>query len=499
MWQELAHGMQILLSDWNVLVLVLGVAWGIFCGALPGITGSIGVALLLPFTYGMEPAGAIIMLCASYSGSMFGGSISTILLGVPGTASAAATLLDGRALYERGQGGLAVGVALTASAIGGVIGSVILILFATGLATVALAFGPPEYLALGVFGLTILSSLSKNIVKGFIAGIIGMMVATVGLDHFSGMSRYTFGMHELLNGIDFLPALIGLFALAEIFKQSGEGMKSVTDIKSGMSTATLPSFKQLRSLWKSIGIGGVIGTVIGIMPGAGGSISSWVAYSQARNASKTPEEFGHGSLEGIAAPESANNAGEGGSLIPTLALGIPGSNTTAIMMAALTLHGISPGPMLFVEHPEVVNGVYVAVFFANFVMLALGYVALKPVLGITKVPQHMVLASIFLLVCVGIFALQNNTFDLKVMLVFGLMGLVMKKFGFPMAAAVLGLILGPIIEPALMRSLILSNGSWSIFFTRPISCGLLILTAISFGYPLIRSYLRERKAGVRAA
>ncbi len=478
---------------WNLAALVLGTAWGIFAGALPGITGSIGVALLLPLTFGMQPEAAIVLLCASYCGSMFGGSISTILMGAPGTASAAATLLDGRELAKQKKAGLGVGVALVASTFGGIIGAIILICFCTPLSRLALLFGPPEYFTLGLFGLTIISSLSKNTVKGFIAGIFGMMLATVGLDRFTGLPRYTFDIPDLLSGIEFLPALIGLFALSEMLQQINEVNDEAPVAFDKVETARLPGLALVKRLWKSISLGGVIGTVIGIMPGAGGNIASWLAYSQAKKYSRTPEEFGKGSLEGIAAPEAANSASEGGSLVPTLALGIPGSNTTAILLGALSLQGLTPGPTLFVEHPEVVFSVYGTVFIANFVVLFLGYLLIRPVCKLSAIPIPYVVTCVCLLVCTAAFAIQNSVFDIKVALVFGLVGLLMKRFGFPVAATVLGMILGPIIEPALQRSLLLSHGSYTIFVTRPLACGILLLTLFSFLSPMVAAAYRNIK------
>lgn len=476
----------IVCTGWNVIALIAGAAWGLLIGALPGITGAIGLALLLPFTYVMVPETAIILLCASYCGSMFGGSIASILLGVPGTASSAATLVDGRPLYHQGKGGLGVGVALVASVSGGMIGACLLILFCRPLASVALSFGAPEYLMLGLFGLTIISALSKNMLRGFIAGIFGMMAATVGLDVFTGLERYTFGQYNLLNGIDVLPALIGLFAISEILDQSALSVRQTQEAAAKERRGQLPSLSQLKSLWRSIGIGGIIGTVIGIMPGAGGSIATWVAYSQAKNISRHPELFGQGSLEGVAAPEAANSASEGGALVPTLALGIPGSNSTAIMMGALTLHGITPGPMLFVENINIINGIYTSVLLANIVVLALGFLVIRPVLLITQVKVRYVTATIFLLIFTGAFALNNNVFDMKVSFFFGVLGLIMRKYEFPLAACVLGIILGPIIEPALNRSLLMSNGDLSIFVTRPISLAILIITIIFFLLPFLK-------------
>lgn len=496
MISDIFYGLQTTFADWNLLIILLGTAWGIFAGALPGITGSIGVALLLPLTFGMKASAAIALLCASYCGSMFGGSISTILLGAPGTASAAATLLDGRELHRQGKGGLAVGVALAASTFGGIIGSIILIFFCRPLAEIALLFGPPEYFALGLFGLTIISSLSSDMLKGFIAGLFGMMVASIGLDRFVGLPRYTFGIPDLINGVEFLPALIGLFAMSEMLQQINDTSAGgiVSHPTPSRTEARLPDWPLLRKLAKSISLGGIIGTVIGIMPGAGGNIGSWLAYSQAKRWSKHPERFGKGSLEGIAAPEAGNSASEGGALVPTLALGIPGSNTTAIMLGALSLQGLTPGPMLFTEHPDVVYSVYGTVLFSNFTVLLLGYFLIRPVSRITAIPVRYIVMSICILVCTAAFAIQNSLFDIRIALVFGLIGLFMKRFGFPVAAAVLGMILGPMIEPAMQRSLLLSKGDFSIFFTRPLSCAIILLAVLSFLSPFAKAFVGRRKA-----
>ncbi len=493
MVNDILTGLYHTVGGWNSLAIVAGAAWGIFGGALPGITGAICVALILPFTFGMPPTTALVLLCSCYSGSMFGGSISAILLGAPGTASAAATLLDGREMYKKGQGGLAVGTALAASTIGGIIGSLVLILFCTPLAKVALLFGPPEYFALGLFGLTVISSLSPDMVKGFMAGIAGMMVATIGIDQFVGQERFTFGLFELVNGIEFLPVLIGVFAMSEMMMQIVDTRTdTVTSVEQKAVSAKLPSFAMLCKLKGSILLGAAIGTIIGIMPGAGGSIGSWVAYSQARRISKYPEEFGKGSMEGVAAPEAANSSSEGGALIPMLALGIPGSNTTAIMLGALTLQGLTPGPMLFSERPEVVYSVYGSTFLANFAVLILGMISIKPLLRLASVKPRYSVACIFVLICAAAYSIQTSIFDVWLAIIFGVVGVFMKRYGFSAAAFVLGMILGPILESALQRSFMLSHGSPLIFFTRPVSLGILALTFISFSWPWVSAFLYMR-------
>jgi putative tricarboxylic transport membrane protein len=456
------------------------------------LTEPIGVALILPFTFGMAPGIALALLVASYCGSMFGGSISTILLGAPGTTSAAATLMDGREMHKLGKSGLAVGIALCASTLGGIFGSLVLIFFCTPLAKVALLFGPPEYFALGLFGLTVLSALSKNLIMGVMSGIFGMMVASVGIDRLVGLQRYTFGLFELTSGVEFLPALIGLFALSEMFQQGSKLHETRIPTEEEKSvSAKLPSLAILWSLRKSITIGSIVGTIIGIMPGAGGAIGSWVAYAQAQRFSSTPEQFGKGSMEGIAAPESANSASEGGALIPMLALGIPGSNTTAIMLGALTLQGITPGPMLFTDMPHVVYSIYLSAFLANFLVLALGIVILRPVLKITTIPPHYVVSCIIVLLFTASYAIKGDMFDLWVMLFFGLVGFVMKRYKFSVPAVVLGMVLGPMIELALQRSLMMTRGDPSVFFTRPVSLAFIILTVVSFAYGL---YANQKQA-----
>lgn len=482
-------------EGWNCLAMVCGAAWGIIGGALPGITGAVSVALILPFTFGMSPSMSLALLVSCYTGAMFGGSISSIMLGAPGTASAAATLLDGRELYKKGYGGLAVGVALASSVLGGLFGSLVLIFFCTPLANLALLFGPPEYFILGVFGVSIIASLSKDKTRGFIAGLVGMMVATIGIDQFTGLERFTGGYIELLNGVEFLPVLIGVFALTEMIMQSSAEGPAATEPEALLPKVRtqLPSLKMLFKLRWSILIGSLSGTIIGIMPGAGGNIASWFAYSQAKQFSKTPEEFGHGSMEGIAAPEAANNASEGGALIPMLALGIPGSNTTAIMLGALTLQGLNPGPVLFSEHPEIVHTVYGTAFLSNFMVMLLGMIIIKPMLRVSMVKTRYCVTCIMLLICTAAFSIQTNIFDVWVALFFGLVGIIMKRFNFSVAAFVLGMILGPILEVSLQRSLVLSRGDFSIFFTRPICMGLLAITVASFIFPYLSAYLKQRR------
>ena len=473
-------------DGWNIIAIVIGSAWGIIGGALPGITGAMSVALLLPFTFGMSPSMALALLVACYSGAMFGGSIASIVIGAPGTASAAATLLDGRELYKKGYGGLAVGVALVASTIGGIFGSIVLFFFCTPLANLALLFGPPEYFALGLFGVTIIASLTANKTRGFIAGLLGMMASTIGIDQFTGAERFTLGFTELINGVEFLAVLVGVFALTEMFLQASQDKDAAnaSDAVIPELRMKLPSLSMLFSLRKSIALGSLSGTIIGIMPGAGGNIASWFAYSQAKQLSKHPEEFGHGSLEGIAAPESANNSCEGGSLIPMLALGIPGSNTTAIMLGALTLQGLNPGPILFTEHPEIVHTVYGTTFISNFIVLIIGLIIIKPMLRLAMVTPRYNVTFILLLIFAAAFSIQSST--LWVTLIFGLVGLLFKRFQFSAAAFVLGMILGPILESSLQRTMVMSRGDFSIFLSRPICLTLLVITAVSFIIPFLK-------------
>ncbi len=482
-------------TPFNFLLLFIGVSGGIVVGALPGLTGSVGIILLLPFLFYVSSANALIMLSGMFCGAIYGGAISAILLATPGTPSAAATMLDGYPLAQKGEAGKAIGVATIASTAGGIISMIFLILVAPQLARFALRFGAPEYFALMVFGLTIIASVSSaSLVKGLLAGFFGLLVATVGLDPLMGYSRFTFGVPRLLTGFPMLPVLIGVFAISQLLVQLEKVGKQVV-LPEQRLTKVLPSRSELKSLARVIIPTSLLGTFIGLIPGTGGAIASFWAYSEAKRFSKEPETFGTGNILGIAAPEAANNGTTGGALVPLLTLGIPGDVVTAVMLGALLVVGIRPGPMLFREHPEVINSLFVALLFAQVLILVLGLLSVRVLPKVLKTPSSILFPIILSLCFIGAFSLNNSPYDMLIALVFGFIGYFLNKHGFPPAPLILGVILGPLAEGHLGRALVTSRGDWSILFRPPITTAFYILAALSIIYSLRGSKLVATRVG----
>lgn len=497
MLERFALGAQVALHPQALLMTLLGVAWGILGGALPGISGSIAMALLLPFTFGMDPAVALMMLAGVYVGAMYGGSITAILISTPGTPGSAITVVDGYALHQRGESGKALGVSLVTGTVGGIAGVFILVAFAVPLSRVALAFGPPEYFAFGVFGLALISSfVGRDLVKGGISAVLGLMLATVGTDPFSGTPRFTFGNVDLVSGVAAPAGMIGLFAVSEIFYQIAEGVD--WERIRGRYTTKLPSLVELWRLRVATFIGIVFGTIEGLLPGGGGAIASFIAYNEAKRWSKHPEEFGRGSLEGIAAPETANNVVTATALIPLLTFGIPGSNSAAILLAGMMLHGLQPGPALFDRTPQVVYGLFVGLLVANLFMLVLGLLALRPSIALVNVRRPFLLAGILGLVLVGAYSINNSMVEVWIVLLTGVVGYLMRRYGYNVLAMVLGFVLGFMVEANLRRSLLISLGDPWVFVTRPISALLLVLAVLTFAWPIVRRVREERRAAREA-
>jgi putative tricarboxylic transport membrane protein len=486
----LLEGFQEVLIPLNILIVFGGTLMGMLFGAMPGINASMGVALLLPLTYGMPPITALTMLLGIYCGAIYGGSITAILINTPGTTAAACTTFDGHPLAAQGKAGKAIGMATISSFAGGIISIIILILLAPVLARVALKFGPPEYFALAVFGLSIITSLSSGtLVKGLIAGFFGLMLGTVGMDMMNGTPRYTFGQVALLDGFSFIPVLIGLFAVSQILINV-EKLESL-NMKDSKILGLLPTLKELKSVVPTILRSSLLGSFIGILPGAGATISSFICYNEAKRWSKTPEKFGKGSLEGVAAPEAGNNAATGGAMVPLLSLGIPGSETTAVLLGAFMIQGISPGPLLFRDNIGVAYGIFAGLILANIAFLIIGLFGVKGFVKVLQIPTRILMPLILTLAFVGSYSVKNNLINVGIMLGFGLVGYFMKKLKFPITPVVLALILGPMAESNLRRALIMSEGQWSIFMQRPISLVLLIITVLSLLYPIIRDMIKK--------
>ena len=462
---------------WLLVAAFAGVIWGILGGALPGISPSIAMALLLPFTVGMAPATAIVLLASVYVGAEYGGSIPAILIRTPGTNSASATVLDGYEMARQGKAGEALGISLISGLYGGLFGLAVLVLATESLARIALAFTPAAYFSLGILGLSVIAGLSGgSMLRGVIAACIGLMLAFVGSDPVSGVPRFTFESADLLGGIKPILIMVGLFAVTEMLVQIGEpawakAVKSEARLK-------LPNWAMSKRLAKPQAIGAVIGTVEGVTPGAGGTIAAFMAYSEAKRWSKNPEEFGKGSPEGVAAPEAANNVVTATALVPLLSLGIPGSNSAAILLGGFLIHGLQPGPMLFQKAPEIVWNLYGGLFFANIAMLLIGLVILSPCIWLVNRPKPYLMAIILALVMTGVYAMHQSIFEIGMVLAIGVLGYGMRLLKIPVLPLVLGLVLGSLVESNYRRSLLISSGEHSIFFTDPVSLVLLLLAAV---------------------
>ena len=478
-----------LLNPLTLLAMLAGVSIGILVGALPGLTGTMGAALLLPITFRMEPWVGLPMLIAIYCGTMYGGSISAILISIPGTGAAAATVLDGYPMAQKGEGGKAIGYSLVASFVGGIFSAFTLWLIAPPLSRMTLLFGPPEFFTLAILGLTLIGTLSKgDWNKGLLSGTIGLLLSTVGMDALKGEPRFVFGQVHLLSGITFIPALIGLFSLSQGFILLGSKMqkKKKSEKASGMIWPTLSELKKIKN---TIFRSSIIGTIVGMIPGTGGDIATWVGYNEAKRNSKEADLFGTGIPEGVVASEAANNAVTGGAMIPLMTLGIPGSSLTAVVLGGMLAHGLRPGATFMSENKELSLILIFSLFIANFIMLIVGYGAAKVGVYITRIESNILAPMIIVLSVIGSYALGNSMFDVGLMFLFGILGYVMHQYEFPLAPVVIGLILGPIGEAGLRQSLLISRGNWLIFVNRPLSAILLVFAVLSL-YSAIR---KERK------
>lgn len=494
MIELLYQGLLNTLVPHTMLMMLIGVVGGIILGAIPGMTGSMGIVLLLPLVYNLDYGAALVTLAAMFCGAMYGGSISAILLRAPGHPSAAATILDGFPMAQRGEAGRAISIAVISSVAGGLFSGFCLILIAPQLAKIALKFRAAEYFSLSIFGLTIIASASgKHMLKGLIAGCLGLFLSTVGIDDIWGINRFTFGNIYLMGGFSILPVLIGLFAFSQLFFDLAKAMKG-EEAPIQVAKITMPSLDDFKRIAIPILVGCTLGTMIGIIPGAGGAIACFVAYDLIRRFSKNKKEWGTGIPEGIAAPESANNGTTGGALVPLLTLGIPGDSVTAVMLGALMLVGLQPGPYLFIEHLDAVYTLFAAFIVMQFVVLILGIAGTKFWPRVLNIPRNILMPLIILACFVGTYTLANNIFDAKIALMFGILGYFMRKFNYPAPPMILGLILGPMAEDHLNRALLVSGNDWGILFQSPISAGFLIAAIISLSIPLIGRFVVKEKA-----
>jgi putative tricarboxylic transport membrane protein len=484
----------VMLNPTNFFFVFVGITSGIIVGALPGLTATMGCALLIPFTFGLPPIQGLLMLIGIFCGGIYGGSISGILIRTPGTPSAAATLLDGYPLAQKGMAGKAIGISTIASFMGGTIGAIVMTFLSPQIAKIGLKFGPPEFFALAIFGLGMIITISgRSLLKGIISALFGLLITVIGFDPLSGVPRFTFGSQDLLGGVTFIPALIGLFGYAQVFRNI-EKITILPPVKSKIENI-LPKLREILSVLKTILKSALMGTFIGSIPGTGCDVAAFVTYGEAKRSSKHPEKFGTGILEGVAAPEAGNNGATGGAMIPMLTLGVPGDAVTAVLLGALTIHGLQPGPMLFKDHLDIIYPIFAGMIMAQFILLIVGLSGARVFARLINIDRRILTPVIFFLCVVGSYAMRFSFFDVGLSLVIGVIAYFMEYYGYTVSPILLALILGPMAEQNLRRALIISHGDPFVFFKRPISAAFIILT----GFVIISSYYRIKKANEREA
>lgn len=493
---NLLNGFLVAGTPYHILMVTIGGVLGTIVGMLPGLGPATGVAVLLPLTFSMGPTAALITMCGVYYGAMFGGSRSSILINTPGDGAALAATFDGYPMARKGRAESALAMSAIASFIGGTISAVFMVFVANPIADFALKFGPAEYFLLMIAALAMTASMSeKNMLKGFISTIIGLIITTVGIDAQSGVSRFTFGILELQTGIDFLVAIIGIYALGEVFKSFKTLQEGTIKPQTKFKKIWVTKEEWKRSKWPILR-STPLGFFIGALPGAGGTMASLMAYNNERQFSKHPEEFGEGAIEGLAAPEAANNAASVGALIPMLTLGIPGSGTTAVMMGALLMLGIQPGPLLFSQHPDIAWGLIASMFIGNIILALINIPLAGVLVRVLSIPAKILYPLVLGLAFVGCFAISNSVIDFHLLTMFGILGYVMGKVDLPTAPLVLACIVGSTMEQSYRQAIKISNGSLSIFTGSGVAIALIVITLISIIYPIIKSSYAKKKMNV---
>jgi len=491
MGAEILYGFKVATTPENLVFCFIGVLLGTLVGVLPGIGPAGAMALLLPISLKITPLGTFIMLAGIYYGSMYGGSTTSILVSIPGEPASVMTCIDGYQMALKGRAGPALGISAIGSFIAGTISVIGLMVFALPLAKGALKFGPPEFFCLVLMGLTLVTYLSqKSAEKAFMSALIGMLLSWVGIDLINGQSRFTFGIMELNDGVGVIPLVMGLFGISEVFMEL-EKDERIEVIKTKIKNL-LPDREDWRQCTGPILRCSVLGFLLGIIPGGGGIIANFMAYIMEKRLSKHPERFGTGEIVGVAAPESANNAAAGGALIPLLSLGIPMNATVALLFAALLIHGVRPGPLLIQEHPDIFWGIIASMYIGNVLLLVLNLPLIGLWVKVLKLPYRIIFPMVLLFCLIGAYAINLSTLDLKLMLGFGVLGYLMRKFDFDTAPLVLAFILGPMMEVSMRQALLLSQGSFSIFFTRPLSAACLGIAALLLLANLI-PFLKQRR------
>jgi len=497
-FDHILNGFIVASSPTNLLYVAIGVFMGTIIGVLPGIGPSAGIALLIPLTFGMDPTAALIMLSGIYYGAMYGGSTTSILINTPGEASSVMTAIDGYQMARKGRAGAALAISALGSFIAGTFGIILLSVLAIPLTGLALKFGPAEYFALMLFSLTAVASLTgKSIGKGIIATALGLIIGTVGIDQQSGLPRFTLGVPELMDGIGFLVVVVGVFAIAEVFR-------GYEEFRQGGA----PPMKLEGRIWLTkkewnqsvppILRGSLLGFIIGVLPGAGATVASIMSYTMEKRVSKTPERFGKGAIEGVAGPESANNAASTGAMVPLLTLGVPGSSSTAIILAAFVMYGIQPGPLLFQTRPDLVWGLIDSMYIGNVMLLILNLPLVGLFARMLYLPQHLLLPFILAIGVTGVYATNTSIFEVYLLIGFGLAGYIASKIQLPIAPLVLGMVLGGMMEQSFRRALTISSGDLVIFVSSPISATLMVAAVLSLVLPVALPHLSKYRKAIAA-
>ena len=472
--------------------MVLGIVIGLVIGVLPGLGPPIAIALALPFTFYLEPIPSLILLLGIYSAAIYGGSISAIAVGIPGTGAAIATVEDGHKMFKAGKGGEALGLSLTGSIIGGLVSAICLALLTPFLAELAVKFGPREYLAISVFGLAVVVRVAgESLAKGLMVGGLGIFLTTWGLDALNGTERYTFGSYHFYDGLPLVAFLVGLFAVSEVLLGAERANRKIEFTTESLKVK-IPGWKTLAKLRGNLMRSSLIGTIIGIIPGEGAAVGAFFAYSEEKRRSKEPEKFGTGIPEGIVAPETANNATVGGALVPTLTLGVPGSPAAAVLLGALLLHGMAPGPKLFDDRPDLMYSIFIGLFMINIMMMGLGLLAIRFAAKLIMVPMSFIMPTVMFLSFVGIYSVSNSFFSVGVLLGAGILGYVVRKLGYSIAPLAIGFVLGPILEKSLRQSLVIADGSVVEFFASPIAVGIYAILVLSIIWEPVMGWVRAR-------
>jgi putative tricarboxylic transport membrane protein len=493
--QALVDGFAAALTLTNLFYVLVGVTAGTVVGVLPGLGPPATIAILLPLTINLDPATGMIMLAGIYYGAKYGGSTTSILLNIPGESASVVTCLDGYAMARQGRAGPALGIAAISSFVAGTIGVVGFTFLAPVIAAVAIDIGPPEYAGIMVFALTSVVLLAgESILKGMLSALAGLLLATVGLDIISGAPRYTFGQIELLDGIEFIALSIGIFAVAEVMVNVEQKMHRPIFTVPRKLRELLPTRSDLTQSRVAMAQGSVIGFLIGALPGAGSTVASFISYTVQKRLTPNKDKFGKGAVDGVAAPEAANNSETGGALIPLFSLGIPGSGTTAILLGALILYGLDPGPLLFQENPDVIWPIIASMYIGNVMLLILNLPLVPAFASVLRIPYHLLYPGILIVCIVGVYSVRNSVFDVVLLAVFGLVGYVMRKLDVPAAPLVLAFVLGPLAERAVRQSLIISQNDWSVFVTRPVALLFLVLALLLVAAAIVGRGRSTRKA-----